>query len=90
MTYNFPHLIIISEGYHGVKEMGMADLKSVSHIEVYWTTKEVAERLRKSPDAVKKWLSSGALKRTKAGGSTLISETNLQAFLKESTERSAA
>lgn len=59
-------------------------------LEIYWTIKEVAARLKKSEDCVKKWLGSGRLKKTKAGGSTLVSETDLQQFLRESTEKAAA
>ena len=60
-----------------------------SKLEVYWTTKQIAERTQSSPDAVEKWYNKG-LRRTKCGGKTLVSETDFQAFLKSSTEKRAA
>jgi len=64
-------------------------VSSTVPIEQYWTTKEVAARLKCSKDSVKRWLGNGSLKKTKAGGNTLISETNLQDFLKRSTEKAS-
>ena len=58
-------------------------------IEQYWTTRQVAERLHASVHTVKKWLSCGSLRKTKAGDKTLVSETHLQEFLRRSTEKSA-
>ena len=49
------------------------------------TTKEAAEVLRVSHWTVSAWLSQGKLKRTKAGGRTLIARTDLEAFLQESS-----
>ena len=62
----------------------------MTHQEVYWTSKQIAERTHSSVDAVKKWLGSGRLNKTKAGGKTLVSETDFQKFLRESTEKAAA
>jgi excisionase family DNA binding protein len=56
-------------------------------MERYWTTKQVAERLCVSTDCVKKWMSSGKLARTKFGGMTRISETDLQDFRRRSTDK---
>ena len=49
------------------------------------TTKEAAELLRVSHWTVSAWLSQGKLKRTKAGGRTLIARADLEAFLQESS-----
>jgi excisionase family DNA binding protein len=46
------------------------------------TTKEAAELLRVSPWTISAWLSQGKLRRVKAGGRTLISKTDLVAFLR--------
>ncbi len=46
------------------------------------TTKEAAELLRVSPWTISAWLSQGKLRRVKAGGRTLISKTDLEAFLR--------
>jgi len=61
-----------------------------AHFEQYWTTKEVAARLRVSHDCVRRWLSKELLAKTKAAGRTLVSETQLQDFLRRSTENDAA
>jgi len=45
------------------------------------TTKEAAELLRVSHWTVSAWLSQGKLKRTKAGGRTLIAMSEIEAFL---------
>ena len=50
------------------------------------TTKEAAELLRVSPWTISAWLSQGKLKRTKAGGRTLIAKSELEAFLTRSSE----
>ncbi len=50
-----------------------------------FTTKEAAELLRVSHWTVSAWLSQGKLKRTKAGGRTLIAKRDLEAFLQQST-----
>ena len=55
-------------------------------LEHYWTVKDVAARLHCSDDTVKRWLGNGSLAKTKAGGRTLVSETDLQAFLTHSTK----
>jgi excisionase family DNA binding protein len=47
------------------------------------TTKEAAELLRVSHWTVSAWLSQGKLRRVKAGGRTLITKADLQAFLNE-------
>jgi excisionase family DNA binding protein len=49
------------------------------------TTKEAAELLRVSHWTVSAWLSQGKLKRTKAGGRTLISKADLETFLQQSS-----
>lgn len=66
----------------------MTKTQSMAQLEVYHTTKQVAERLHKSEECIKKWFNRG-LRRTKAGHSTLISETDLQDFLRRSTEEAA-
>lgn len=65
-------------------------MSDITVLETYHTIPQVAERLHKTPAAVSKWLSRGLLKRTKAGGSTLISETDLQDFIRRSTEQAKA
>jgi excisionase family DNA binding protein len=50
------------------------------------TTKEAAELLRVSHWTVSAWLSQGKLRRTKAGGRTLIAKADLEAFLRQSSE----
>jgi excisionase family DNA binding protein len=54
------------------------------------TTKEAAELLRVSHWTVSAWLSQGKLTRTKAGGRTLISKADLEAFLRRSSESKSA
>jgi excisionase family DNA binding protein len=49
------------------------------------TTKEAAELLRVSHWTVSAWLSQGKLKRTKAGGRTLIAKADLEAFITRSS-----
>jgi excisionase family DNA binding protein len=50
------------------------------------TTKEAAELLRVSHWTISAWLSQGKLKRTKAGGRTLIAKSELEAFLTRSSD----
>ena len=57
--------------------------------EIYWTIKELGNRLHVGISTVNRWIATNQLVRTKAGGKTLISETNVQAFLKASTEAAA-
>ena len=53
-----------------------------------FTIDQVAERCHVSRDAVKKWLGrKDGLRKIKAGGRTLITEADLQDFLKRSTEK---
>ncbi len=52
------------------------------------TIQQVAERCHVSVDAVKGWLRTRKLVKTKAGGRTLVKESDLQEFLKRSTEKS--
>lgn len=59
-------------------------------IEIYHTRQQIADRTHSSIDAVNKWLASGQLRKTKAGGKSLISETDFQDFLRRSTEEDAA
>lgn len=59
-------------------------------VEQYWTVEEVAKRLRSSVPSVRRWVGQKRLKKTKAGSRTLISETSLQNFLRESTAEDAA
>ena len=54
------------------------------------TTKEAAELLRVSHWTVSAWLSQGKLKRTKAGGRTLIAKSELEAFLTRSSDSQSA
>ena len=49
----------------------------------YLTTKETAEVLRVSPWTISAWLSQGKIRRTKAGGRTLIAKADLEAFLRQ-------
>lgn len=58
-------------------------------MEQYWTTSQVADRLHVTVDGVKKWLKKGQLRKVKAGSKTLITETDLQQFIAESTRRSS-
>ena len=58
-------------------------------LEQYWTTKQVAERLQVSADAVKKWLGAGKLRRTKIGGTTRVTETDLQDYIRRCTDRAS-
>lgn len=58
-------------------------------MEKYWTTREVAERLRVSDICVRRWISLGKLKKTKAGGATRITETDLQEFIRNSNKKAA-
>ena len=53
------------------------------------TTTEAAELMRVSHWTVSAWLSQGKLPRTKAGGRTLIAKTDLEAFLRRSSESRA-
>lgn len=55
-----------------------------------YTTKEAAELLRVSHWTISAWLSQGKLRRTKAGGRTLISKMDLEAFLHRSSAQQAA
>jgi excisionase family DNA binding protein len=48
----------------------------------YLTTKETAEVLRVSHWTVSAWLSQGKIRRTKAGGRTLIAKADLEEFLR--------
>lgn len=59
-------------------------------LETYHTTTQVADRLHVSVPTVKRWLGAGKLRKVKAGGATLITETALQDFLKQCTESEAA
>ena len=58
-------------------------------LEEYWTIDQVASRVHVSPETVKKWLTNGLLPRTKAGKRTLVTETDLQAFIRKSTLQSS-
>jgi excisionase family DNA binding protein len=49
------------------------------------TTKEAAELVRVSPWTVSAWLSQGKLRRVKAGGRTLITKADLEAFVRRSS-----
>lgn len=51
------------------------------------TTKEAAELLRVSPWTISAWLSQGKLRRTKAGGRTLISIADIEDFIRKSNDR---
>jgi excisionase family DNA binding protein len=62
-----------------------ARAKSYGH-ESYWTIDEAATRLRCSRDSIKGWMSSGKLKKTKAGRRTIIAESAIQAFLTDSAK----
>ena len=53
--------------------------------ERYYSPKEIAERLGCSLAAVRKWYRSGRLQAVRAGHNVRISETALQAFLKDWT-----
>jgi excisionase family DNA binding protein len=59
------------------------------HLGDLMTTKEAAALLRVSHWTVSAWLSQGKLRRVKAGGRTLIAKSDLEAFLRESSESQA-
>jgi excisionase family DNA binding protein len=67
--------------------MTMAAIELPIKLEQYWTTKQVAERLHCTESCVKRWLWSGKLERVKAGDRTLITETEIQAFIVRSTPK---
>jgi excisionase family DNA binding protein len=53
------------------------------------TVREVAERIRSSPQTVRRWLHQGRLRGFRPGGSKLgyrVREADLQRFLAESDE----
>lgn len=54
------------------------------------TTREAAELLRVSHWTISAWLSKKRLPRTKAGGRTLISKSDLEAFLRKSGAQNIA
>lgn len=62
----------------------------MAQFEQYWTMEQIAERVHASVPSVKRWIGNGSLKKTKASGKTLISESALQDFLRESTERATS
>lgn len=48
----------------------------------YYTTEEVAEMLKVTPDSVRRWIRSGKLKSIKLSGKFIrISQADLQAFI---------
>ena len=48
----------------------------------YYTTEEVAEMLKVTPDSVRRWIRSGKLKSIKLSGKFIrISQEDLQAFI---------
>lgn len=51
--------------------------------EKLYTKPEAAAVLRVSPFTIDQWLSHGKLQRVKAGGRTLIRESELERFLRE-------
>jgi excisionase family DNA binding protein len=54
------------------------------------TVREVAERIRSSPETVRRWLRQGKLRGFRPGGTKLgyrVPEGELQRFLAESNER---
>lgn len=61
----------------------------MTHQEQYWSVKEIAQRMRCTTDSVKKQFAKG-LRRQKFGGRTLISETDLQAYIASSTAGTSA
>jgi excisionase family DNA binding protein len=53
------------------------------------TVREVAERIRSSPETVRRWLRQGKLRGFRPGGTKLgyrVPESELQRFLAESNE----
>jgi excisionase family DNA binding protein len=52
----------------------------------YWTTQETADYLKVSHWTVSAWLSNGKLRRTKAGGRTLIARADIEEFLRQSSK----
>jgi excisionase family DNA binding protein len=53
------------------------------------TVREVAERIRSSPETVRRWLRQGKLRGFRPGGTKLgyrVPESELQRFLSESNE----
>lgn len=56
----------------------------------YLSVVEAAERVRVSPWTVRMWLTNGRLPRFKAGGRTLIAESDLEAFVRLETSAEAA
>ncbi len=53
------------------------------------TVREVAERIRSSPETVRRWLRQGRLRGFRPGGTKLgyrVLESDLQRFLSESDE----
>jgi excisionase family DNA binding protein len=53
------------------------------------TVREVAERLRSSPETVRRWLRQGKLRGFRPGGTKLgyrVTESELQRFLRDSGE----
>ncbi len=63
-----------------------ASINSGAHAGEF-TIPQVAERCHVTVDAVKGWLRTRKLKKTKAGGRTLVREADLQDFLTRSTEK---
>jgi excisionase family DNA binding protein len=51
-------------------------------LELYHTIRQVAERLHAGESTVKRWISTGRLRPTKIGDRTLVTETDLQAFVR--------
>jgi excisionase family DNA binding protein len=60
--------------------------------ERFLTVREVAERIRSSPQTVRRWLRQGRLRGFRPGGTKLgyrVRESDLQRFLSESDESTA-
>jgi excisionase family DNA binding protein len=60
------------------------------HDQQLLTVREVAERLRSSPETVRRWLRQGKLRGFRPGGTKLgyrVSEQELQRFLRVAGER---
>lgn len=55
--------------------------------EQFYTTKEIAEKYKLTPEAVQKWIKEGKLKAIRLGKVWRISESALQDFIKESMEK---
>jgi excisionase family DNA binding protein len=49
--------------------------------ETYYTSKEVAERLKVTDRTVRRWISDGSLKVIRLGRSVRIAESDLQRFI---------